>query len=41
MYGVKTKTIAVDFGGGREIYSQIEEQLKVLDVGVLVNNVGR
>lgn len=41
MYGVKTKTIAVDFGAGREIYNKIEKELTVLDVGVLVNNVGR
>lgn len=41
MYGVKTKIIAVDFGVGKEIYDVIREQLQLLDVGILVNNVGR
>ncbi|XP_075062499.1 very-long-chain 3-oxoacyl-CoA reductase-B-like isoform X3 [Mixophyes fleayi] len=38
--GRKTKIIQVDFTGGPEIYPKIEEGLKDLDVGVLVNNVG-
>jgi len=37
---VKTKTIAVDFTGGTDIYETIEQQLIGLKVGVLVNNVG-
>ena len=41
MYAVKTKCIAIDFGSGREIYDEIRKELQVLDVGVLVNNVGR
>ncbi|MBN3326629.1 DH12A protein, partial [Atractosteus spatula] len=39
-FGVETKTIAVDFGEGREIYRKIELGLTGLDIGVLVNNVG-
>ncbi|XP_075062500.1 very-long-chain 3-oxoacyl-CoA reductase-B-like [Mixophyes fleayi] len=38
--GRKTKIIQADFTGGPEIYPKIEEGLKDLDVGVLVNNVG-
>lgn len=37
---VQTKTIAIDFTGGTDIYAAIEQQLKDLKVGVLVNNVG-
>jgi len=39
-YKIKTKVIAVDFTKGLEIYDKIEEELRGLDVGVLVNNVG-
>ncbi|XP_006825426.1 very-long-chain 3-oxoacyl-CoA reductase-like, partial [Saccoglossus kowalevskii] len=39
-YHVKTKIIVVDFTGGYEIYQDIKTQLKDLDIGVLVNNVG-
>jgi len=39
-YGVETRVIDVDFTGGREIYDKIGQQLRDLDVGVLVNNVG-
>ncbi|KAG8195047.1 hypothetical protein JTE90_029627 [Oedothorax gibbosus] len=40
-FGVSTKTINADFTGGREIYENIENQLKELKgIGVLVNNVG-
>ncbi|XP_063786869.1 very-long-chain 3-oxoacyl-CoA reductase-B-like isoform X2 [Pseudophryne corroboree] len=38
--GRKTKIIQVDFTGGPEIYPKIEEGLKGLDIGILVNNVG-
>lgn len=38
-YGVQTKTIAADFSS-LDIYSSIEEGLKGLEIGVLVNNVG-
>ncbi|KAG5674674.1 hypothetical protein PVAND_004627 [Polypedilum vanderplanki] len=41
MYSVKTKYVAVDFGNGKEIYEKIKEELKSMDIGVLVNNVGR
>lgn len=40
-YSVKTKYIVADFGSGKEIYDNIRLQLQQLDVGVLVNNVGR
>ncbi|XP_066557115.1 very-long-chain 3-oxoacyl-CoA reductase-A [Amia ocellicauda] len=39
-FGVETKTIAVDFGGGDEIYRKIDQGLAGLQIGVLVNNVG-
>lgn len=39
-YKVKTKIIVADFSRGPEIYPSIEQQLKGLDIGVLVNNVG-
>uniref|UniRef100_A0A8C6TB72 Hydroxysteroid (17-beta) dehydrogenase 12b n=1 Tax=Neogobius melanostomus TaxID=47308 RepID=A0A8C6TB72_9GOBI len=38
-YGVQTKTIAADFSS-LDIYSNIEERLRGLEIGVLVNNVG-
>lgn len=41
MYPVKTKYIVADFAEGNDIYDEIGKQLKLLDVGVLVNNVGR
>ena len=41
MYSVKTKYIAADFGSGKEIYEEIKQKLQMLDVGILVNNVGR
>ncbi|XP_063618052.1 inactive hydroxysteroid dehydrogenase-like protein 1 [Cydia splendana] len=37
---VKTKVIVADFTQGAEIYPHIEKQLKDLDLGILVNNVG-
>lgn len=37
---VQMRTIAVDFTDGTDIYDTIEEQLKDLKIGVLVNNVG-
>lgn len=33
--------MAIDFGTGREIYDEIRRQLQVLDIGILINNVGR
>ncbi|KAM3927297.1 very-long-chain 3-oxoacyl-CoA reductase-B-like [Leptodactylus fuscus] len=36
----KTKIIQLDFTGGPEIYSKVENTLKNLDIGILVNNVG-
>lgn len=39
-YSVETKIIQVDFSEGRSIYQKIATELDVLDVGVLVNNVG-
>lgn len=38
---MKTKYIVADFGKGEEIYDNIRQQLQLLDVGILVNNVGR
>lgn len=38
--GRKAKIIQADFTGGAEIYPNIEEGLKDLDIGILVNNVG-
>lgn len=40
-YSVKTKYIVADFGDGKSIYDEIRQQLQLLDVGVLINNVGR
>lgn len=38
---MKTKQIIADFAEGEKIYDNIKQQLQLLDVGVLVNNVGR
>ena len=39
--GVQTKIIQVDFSeGSQQIYDDILDQLKDLDIGVLINNVG-
>ncbi|XP_055682196.1 inactive hydroxysteroid dehydrogenase-like protein 1 [Lutzomyia longipalpis] len=40
-FHVKTKWIAADFSKGRDIYPRIEEELRGIPVGILVNNVGR
>ncbi|CAG9784715.1 unnamed protein product [Diatraea saccharalis] len=40
LHSVKTKIIVADFSGGSQIYSHIEEELKDIPLGVLVNNVG-
>ncbi|XP_059618408.1 inactive hydroxysteroid dehydrogenase-like protein 1 [Phlebotomus argentipes] len=40
-FHVKTKWIAADFSQGRDIYPRIEEELRGIPVGILVNNVGR
>ncbi|KAH8241760.1 hypothetical protein KR038_003202 [Drosophila bunnanda] len=39
-YNVDVRVIDVDFTGGAEIYDKINNQIKGLDIGVLVNNVG-
>uniref|UniRef100_A0A1L8DYZ8 Putative 17 beta-hydroxysteroid dehydrogenase type 3 n=1 Tax=Nyssomyia neivai TaxID=330878 RepID=A0A1L8DYZ8_9DIPT len=39
-HNVETKVIDVDFTSGMEIYTKIEKQIKELEIGVLVNNVG-
>ncbi|XP_072278837.1 inactive hydroxysteroid dehydrogenase-like protein 1 [Pyxicephalus adspersus] len=39
-YAVKTRYIVADFGLGCEVYPDIKEALKDVDVGILVNNVG-
>ncbi len=39
-YKVQTKVIAVDFTKIEGIYEKIEEGIKELEIGVLVNNVG-
>ncbi|XP_075713745.1 very-long-chain 3-oxoacyl-CoA reductase-like [Rhinoderma darwinii] len=38
--GRKIKYIQADFTGGSNIYHRIQEELKGLEIGVLVNNVG-
>ncbi|XP_007941266.1 very-long-chain 3-oxoacyl-CoA reductase-like [Orycteropus afer afer] len=40
LHGVLTRVMQTDFTGGLEIYGAIEEGLKGLEIGVLVNNVG-
>ncbi|XP_060801221.1 inactive hydroxysteroid dehydrogenase-like protein 1 isoform X2 [Amyelois transitella] len=39
-HNVKTKTIVADFSRGAEAYAKIEEELRDVPVGILVNNVG-
>ena len=39
-YSVETKVIQADFTEGRPLYQRIARELEILDVGVLVNNVG-
>ncbi|XP_039603098.1 very-long-chain 3-oxoacyl-CoA reductase-like [Polypterus senegalus] len=39
-HGQKTRIIQADFTGGYSIYEGIEEKLKGLEIGILVNNVG-
>jgi len=39
-YKVKTIIVDVDFTKGLEIYDTIQQKIKNLDVGILVNNVG-
>ncbi|KAK9744690.1 short chain dehydrogenase [Popillia japonica] len=39
-YKVDTKTLAIDFTQGDEIYNLMEKNIAELEVGVLVNNVG-
>lgn len=40
-YGVKTKIIVADFSKGQIVFSNIEDELKDIPVGILVNNVGK
>lgn len=40
-FRVKTKTIAADFSKGQPVFDVIEEELRDIPVGILVNNVGR
>jgi 17beta-estradiol 17-dehydrogenase / very-long-chain 3-oxoacyl-CoA reductase len=40
-YKVQTKIIVVDFTKGKEIFKKIEEEIKGLEIGILVNNVGK
>jgi len=40
-YLIRTKTIAVDFSHGENVFPKIEEQLKDIEIGILVNNVGK
>lgn len=37
---IKVKTIAIDFTKDKTIYRQMEDELRDLEIGVLVNNVG-
>lgn len=39
-YKIKTKTVAIDFSNGLEIYDKIAAEIKGFNIGVLVNNVG-
>ncbi|XP_022820931.1 inactive hydroxysteroid dehydrogenase-like protein 1 [Spodoptera litura] len=39
-HNVKTKVVVADFSKGAEVYPYIEEQLKDIPIGILVNNVG-
>ena len=39
-FGVETKIIVVDFTNGPHIYDKIAENIKNLEIGILVNNVG-
>lgn len=40
-FGVKTKIIVIDFAMDRKIYDVIRKELEPIDVGILINNVGR
>lgn len=40
-FNVQTKVIAVDFTSGPEIYDRIKQQIDGIEIGILVNNVGR
>ncbi|XP_069357031.1 inactive hydroxysteroid dehydrogenase-like protein 1 [Maniola hyperantus] len=41
LHSVKTKTIVADFTKGPEVYQHIENELKDVPIGILVNNVGK
>lgn len=38
---IEVKLIAADFSRGKEVFPEIEKQLKDINVGILVNNVGK
>ena len=40
LVNVKTKVIVMDFTGGLTIYQGLKEEVKELEIGILVNNVG-
>jgi 17beta-estradiol 17-dehydrogenase / very-long-chain 3-oxoacyl-CoA reductase len=40
LHSVKTKYIVADFAEGKEIYDSIRKEIQILDIGILVNNVG-
>lgn len=39
-FGVNTKVIAIDFTQNVEIYERIRDEIKGLEIGTLINNVG-
>lgn len=39
-HSTEVQILVADFGRGEEIYDQLEKRLRLLDVGILVNNVG-
>uniref|UniRef100_A0A182NHG6 Steroid dehydrogenase n=1 Tax=Anopheles dirus TaxID=7168 RepID=A0A182NHG6_9DIPT len=39
-HGTETNILVVDFSKGEEIYDHLEKELRLLDIGILVNNVG-
>ncbi|XP_053318262.1 very-long-chain 3-oxoacyl-CoA reductase-like [Spea bombifrons] len=39
-FGCKTKVIQADFTRGSELYQKIQDDLKGMEIGILVNNVG-
>ena len=39
-FGVRTKVVVMDFTGGLTIYQGLKEEVRELEIGILVNNVG-